>query len=327
MTAPSANAAATVDTRSDFAQHVASGLRAAQPYLSSRFIYDDRGSRIFQQIMALDEYYLTRTEYGILQKYAGAIVDAFLDGARSLDLIELGAGDGKKTKLLLAELTRRGADFRYRPVDISADILAELGSDLRDQFPRLQFSPLVGTYVEAIAALAPDPTRKQVVLFLGSNLGNFSLTEAGAFTSALTAPLDPGDQLFIGVDLRKNPHQILRAYNDDSGVTAAFNLNLLHRLRDEVGAVLDIHGWSFYPSYDPETGELRSYLCPQGVQRIEIPALGIDRSFAPHEVIHTEISRKYSLEELAVLAKAAGTRPTGSWSDDRRWFVDELWTK
>ena len=302
------------------------GLAAPQAYLSSRFIYDERGSRLFQQIMALEEYYLTRAEYATLQRAAGDIAEAFASGDRPVDLIELGAGDGTKTKLLLSELLRRGTRFRYRPIDISGDILGVLGADLRATHPALAFAPIVGTYLEALAALPPDPARKRVVLFLGSNLGNFSLSEAGDFLGAITRTLSAGDQLFLGVDLRKDPRRILRAYDDASGVTARFNLNLLHRLRGELGARLDVDGWGFYPIYNPETGEVRSYLYPRGEQPIRIPLLGIDRVFGEHEAIHTEISRKYSLGELAALAEACGCETTGEWVAEEG-FVDVLWER
>ena len=188
-----------------------------------------------------------------------------------------------------------------------------LGEDLTDTLPSLDFAPLVGTYLEALATLPVDATRRRVVLFLGSNLGNFPLAEAGEFLRDITSNLSSGDGLLIGVDLRKDPRRILGAYDDEHGVTARFNLNLLHRLRDELGAELDVEAWRFYPTYDPATGEVRSYLYPTGPQRICIPSLGIDRVFDTHEAIHTEISRKYSLEELADLAEAAGCTPSAEW--------------
>ena len=311
---------------SDFGRHAAAGLAAAQPYLSSRFIYDERGSRLFQEIMRLGEYYLTRAEYTTLEREAGAIAEALAAGGRPVDLIELGAGDGTKTKLLLAELLRRGTPLRYRPIDISGEILGVLGADLRTRFPALDFAPLVGTYLEALAALPPDTARKRVVLFLGSNLGNFPLAEAGDFLGAVTGGLAPADQLFLGVDLRKDPRRILRAYDDRGGVTARFNLNLLHRLRGELGAELDVGGWGFYPTYNPETGEVRSYLYPLGEQRIRIPTLGLDRVFGPHEAIHTEISRKYSPGELEALATACACATEATWLADEG-FANVLWTR
>ena len=301
-------------------------LTAPQAHLSSRFIYDERGSRLFQDIMALDAYYLTRAEYGTLEREAGAIAAALTDDGGPLDLIELGAGDGTKTKLLLAELLGAGAGFRYRPIDISADILATLGADLHAHYPALDFAPVTGTYLEALRELPTDPSRRRAVLFLGSNLGNFSLDDAADFVAAIAATLAPGDLFLLGVDLRKDPRRILAAYDDDAGVTAAFNLNLLHRLRRELGAELDIDAWDFYPTYNPETGEVRSYLYPTSEQRVRIPRLDIDRVFGTHETIHTEVSRKYSLGELDALAEAAGCVPADRWLSEEG-FADVLWRR
>ncbi len=314
-----------IDTDGEFARHVREGLAAPQAYLSSRFIYDERGSRLFQRIMALESYYLTRAEFEIFGAHAPEIARAFASGGKHVELIELGAGDGTKTKLLLGALRSLGADFTYRPVDISADILGVLRDDLHDTLPGLRVEPLVGSYLDALGTLDADAAVKRVVLFLGSNIGNFDFAGAGAFVGRLGTRLAPGDQLFIGVDLRKDPRQILAAYDDDHNVTAAFNLNLLHRLRNEFDAELELKHWGFYPTYNPESGEVRSYLYPiGGPQRIRIPALGIDRTFGTHEVIHTEVSRKYSPAELQVLAKAASAQIVQEWTDGRKYFVDVL---
>ncbi len=313
----------TADT--EFGEHVRQGLAAPQAHLSSRFIYDERGSRLFQRIMALEAYYLTRAETEVFATYATEIAAAFAAGSQRLEVIELGAGDGSKTKLLLEALLAQGSDLTYRPVDISADILDVLGDDLQEALPKLRIEPLVGSYLDVLTTLTPAPDTKRVVLFLGSNLGNFDLAGAEAFVGQISTGLAPGDQLFIGIDLRKNPRKILAAYDDETGVTAAFNLNLLHRLQHEFDAELDLKGWGFYPTYSPETGEVRSYLYPVGgPQRIRIPALGIDRTFTTSEVIHTEVSRKYSRPELPVLAKAASANVTREWTDRKGLFVDVL---
>ncbi len=314
-----------VDRGGEFARHVQEGLTADQAHLSSRFIYDERGSRLFQRIMALGEYYLTRAEFEIFTSHAPEIALAFASGGKRIELVELGAGDGSKTKLLLEALVALGADFTYRPVDISADILEVLRGDLRETLPGVRVEPLVGAYRDVLDALPAAANVKRVVIFLGSNIGNFDFAGAEAFVGTLGARLAPGDQFFVGVDLRKNPRRILAAYDDATGVTAAFNLNLLHRLRKDFDAELELGGWGFYPTYSPETGEVRSYLYPvSGPQRIRIPALGVDRTFQTHETIHTEVSRKYSLPELQVLAKAANAEVTREWTDGRGLFVDVL---
>ena len=308
-----------------FAVHVAEGLSAPRAYLSSRFIYDRRGSQLFQRIMRLDEYYLTRAEYEILSREAASLIALFSAGERPFELIEFGAGDGTKTKLLLRAGLGADATFRYRPVDISGDILAELAAGLHAESPGLVVEPIAQTYLEALETLggaeAPGGARR-VVLFLGSNIGNFGLGDARAFCREVTGALHPGDFFLVGVDRRKDPRRILAAYDDASGVTAAFNLNLLRRANDELGADFDLDGWGFYPLYDPESGEVRSYLYPHRAQRVRIAGLGIDRTFTTEEVIHTEVSRKYSDAEIASLV---GREPTRTLTDAGGLFVDAVW--
>lgn len=313
-----------VSYESAFAAHVAEGLRAPRAFLSSRFIYDERGSQLFQRIMALDEYYLTRAEYGILEREATALTDDFRAGGGPYELIELGAGDGTKTKLLLRAGLAAGAEFSYRPVDISADILAVLAGALREELPALRVEPIAQTYLEALAGLSREggPAARRVVLFLGSNIGNFRLAEAREFCRAVVASLSPGDLFVVGVDLRKDPRRILAAYDDASGVTAEFNLNLLRRANRELGADFDLDAWAFYPLYDPASGEVRSYLYPRSPQRVRIDSIDFERSFAVGECIHTEVSRKYSRAEVDALV---GRPPARFLSDAEGLFADAVW--
>ena len=324
----------------DFARHVAEGLAAPQAYLSSRFIYDERGSALFREIMALDEYYLTRAETEILTREAGALVRLFGGdgGRRPVEIVELGAGDGSKTELLLREGLRQNVPLTYRPVDISGDILRVLTGRLADRLPALRVDPIEATYDAALARLRASATRvetasgadpagvpRRVVLFLGSNIGNFDYAAARAFCAGILGALRPGDLFVMGVDLRKDPRRILRAYDDARGVTARFNLNLLHRVNRELGGAIDVAQWGFYPLYNPESGEVRSYLYPRSEQRVTLPELGVDRAFAPGEVIHTEVSRKYLPRELAALAAASGGRVVADLRDARGDFADVVW--
>ena len=276
--------------------------------------------------MSLEEYYLTRAEAEILTDNAARLHDRFSDGgARAYELVELGAGDGAKTKLLLAAATERGPSPTYRPVDISADILNELTGDLRRRFPALRLDPIAASYEEALAGLPAASDVRRVVLFLGSNIGNFPLADAAQFCSKITAALRPGDLLLVGADLRKDPRRILRAYDDARGVTARFALNLLHRANRELGADFDLAAWGFYPLYNPETGEVRSYLWSRERQRVSIPQLGLERTFEPGEVIHVEVSRKYLPRELERLAEACGCRQVDRLTDREGLFADVLW--
>lgn len=313
---------------SAFAKHVADGLSTPMAHLSSRFIYDEQGSKLFQQIMGLESYYLTNCEYEILEQSAGLLRERFSSqGSERFELIELGAGDGLKTKLLLKDFTEKKTDFSYRPVDISSDILHELEVDLHEQFPTLEVAPLHASYMEALDALRDAPDVRRVILFLGSNIGNFSFEQAKVFVGQIAQRMRPGDYFLLGIDLRKNPRTILAAYDDHLGITAKFNLNLLARINRELGGNFDLAAWGFYPLYNPETGEVRSYLYPKTEQHICIPQLNIERTFTPEEVIHTEVSRKYSKTELNTLGSSYGLTRTDMLHDKCGYFADVVYRK
>ncbi|MFK8055345.1 MAG: L-histidine N(alpha)-methyltransferase [Saprospiraceae bacterium] len=314
--------------QSDFAKHVAEGLSTPLAHLSSRFIYDEQGSKLFQQIMGLDSYYLTNCEYEILEDSASSLRQRFSGPENQrFELVELGAGDGLKTKLLLKDFVANATDFSYRPLDISADILSELKSALDQQFPSLEVAPLHASYMEALDELHSSPTVRKVVLFLGSNIGNFSLEGAKKFVGQISQRMQVGDYFLLGIDLRKNPRTILAAYDDEHGVTAKFNLNLLVRINRELGGNFDLNAWDFHPLYNPETGEVRSYLYPKTQQHVSIPLLNIERTFNTGEVIHTEVSRKYSRAELDQLGSSYGLERVDMLHDKRGYFADVVYQK
>jgi len=313
---------------SAFAKHVAEGLTSPLAHLSSRFIYDEQGSKLFQQIMQLESYYLTNCEYEILEKSASTLRNRFSSqGTERFELIELGAGDGLKTKLLLQDFVANKTNFCYRPVDISLDILIELKTDLGRQLPTLKVDPLNASYMEALDALQGGPDMRRVILVLGSNIGNFSFKAAKDFVGQVAKRMRSGDYFLIGIDLRKNPRTILAAYDDDLGITAKFNLNLLSRINRELGGNFDINAWAFYPLYNPETGEVRSYLYPKINQQVRIPKLNIERTFTTGEVIHTEVSRKYSKTELGILGTSNGLEQVDILFDEREYFADVVYRK
>ena len=301
---------------SGLAAHVADGLRRAPKSLSSMYFYDEAGSALFQQIMGLPEYYPTRAEYGIFAAHGPAIAAALdpADAPGPFALVELGAGDGLKTKLLLRELLATSDDFTYVPVDISPSALAGLAASLAAELPGLRTVPVATDYATALAQLAARPGRK-AVLFLGSNIGNFAPTERAAFLGQLAAPLGAADRLLIGFDLQKDPRRIRAAYDDARGVTAAFNLNLLARLNRELGADFDLGHWQHYTDYDPLSGAVRSYLVSDRAQAVRVTALQQTFQFAAWEVIHTENSYKFTPPQIAALAAAAGLRVVATFDD------------
>ena len=308
---------------SELARHVAEGLRRSPKALSSMYFYDDEGSRLFQQIMELPEYYPTRTEFAIFRQHGAAIVAALggVAGEGPFSLVELGAGDGTKTRLLLDELLAAGSDFTYSPVDISAGAMSGLVAALARELPALHVRPVVETYADALAQLPRQPGRK-AVLFLGSNIGNFAPAEQLDFLRQLAAPLGLADRLLIGFDLRKDPRRIRAAYDDALGVTAAFNLNLLTRLNRELGADFDLAHWQHFTDYNPLNGAVRSYLVSTRAQTVYLPALQMHVAFAAWEAIHTENSWKFSPDQIAALAAEAGLRVVATFTDAASDFAD-----
>jgi len=296
--------------------------------ISSRFFYDDEGSRLFEQIMEQPEYYLTRAEYEILETHADALLRHFQPNEQPFELVELGAGNGLKTKLLLDHFARQNVPFTYAPVDISGDALQRLTEDIRTIWPDLTLNPRQTDYFDAldqIAALQAD--RRTVVMFLGANIGNFAPDEAIDFYRQLSNRLRPGDLVLTGFDLQKHPAVISAAYNDKAGVTKAFNLNLLRRINRELDADFDPDQFDHYEIYHPETGEARSYIVSNVTQSVCINALDLTVPFAAGEIIHTEISRKFTPDQIQQLAQETGFRVTGWFTDSRGYFVDAVYEK
>jgi len=309
-------------TLPELAQHVAEGLGRTPKTLSSMYFYDDTGSRLFQQIMALPEYYPTRTELGIFRTHAAAIVAALRPQEQGpFALVELGAGDGAKTKVLLQELLRAGQPFSYAPVDISAGAMAGLVASLQQEMPTLRVEPVVEDYAAALRQLRDWPAGK-AVLFLGSNIGNFKPADRLDFLRQLAAPLAATDRLLIGFDLQKDPRRIRAAYDDAQGVTAAFNLNLLVRLNRELGANFDLAKWQHYTDYSPLNGAVRSFLVSTCKQQVHIEALQETFDFAAWEVIHTENSYKFTRPQIEELAQEAGLQVLHFFTDAASDFAD-----
>src|SRR5918993_313240 len=231
---------------SQFASDVLEGLSASPKHLSSRYFYDDEGSRLFMEIMKLPEYYLTRAEMKIFTEQTDAICDAFTESVDAIDLIELGAGDGLKTAVLIERLLENGVDFTYQPIDISQEANDALETRFKERFPSLRIDPHTGDYFQILGSLKNGNGRRKVLMFLGSNIGNFLRDNAVAFFRHLREVMNDNDRLFIGFDMQKDPRTIVAAYDDAQGITAAFNLNLLKRINRELGGDFDIEKFSHY---------------------------------------------------------------------------------
>ena len=243
-----------------FADDVLRGLSSSPKFLSSKYFYDDEGSRLFQEIMQLPEYYLMRAEYEIFSGQTNVICEAFAESDEPFDFIELGAGDGTKTSLLVNFLLEQNAAFTYVPIDISAEALKFLTVKFQNQFPNLSIQTEQGDYFRTLETFKSKSSKRKIILFLGSNIGNFSQSQAQDFFKSLRNVMNANDLLFIGFDLQKDPRTIVRAYDDARNVTAEFNLNLLRRINRELGANFDLEEFSHYASYHPIEGAARSFL-------------------------------------------------------------------
>ncbi len=309
------------EVESSFLSDVLEGLRSKNKHLSSKYFYDEKGDKLFQRIMHLDEYYLTNKELEIFQTQKSAILEAMDEGV-PFRIIELGAGDGLKTKVLLKYFLENGIDFTYSPVDISGHVLELLEQNLLNELPGLKVETYQGDYFDALSEIG-EVGEKDVVFFLGSNVGNFPGNEAEGFIAKLQAFLNPGDLFFMGVDLKKDPSIILSAYNDSQGVTTAFNLNLLDRINSELGGNFDKDQFLHYPYYNPQTGECRSYLISKKDQTITIN--GEEIHFRAWEAIFMEVSKKYDEVQLNELSSLTGFKQIEIFKDAQNWFADVLW--
>ncbi|MBX2873439.1 MAG: L-histidine N(alpha)-methyltransferase [Saprospiraceae bacterium] len=309
-----------------FALSVLEGLQRTPKQISSKYFYDENGDRLFQQIMRMPSYYLTDSEYEIFDLQKEAILRQL--GDRPFDLIELGAGDGLKTKVLLRHLSQKGVSFKYRPVDISSSVLDTLQTSLREELPNLEVAPLHGEYFQVLEELQQlGDHQKKVIFFLGANIGNLTREESQSFLSRLNDLLSPGDMLLLGVDLKKDPAIILEAYNDAEGITAAFNLNLLHRINRELDGNFEVEHFKHWETYNPLSGETKSYIISKVQQEVEIGAISSIIHFDAWEAIEVELSQKYSVEEVESLAKKSGFRLVKNFFDSSRYFIDSLWIK
>ncbi|MFP4018288.1 MAG: L-histidine N(alpha)-methyltransferase [Bacteroidales bacterium] len=305
-----------------FAKDVAKGLASHPKYLLSKYFYDERGDKLFQQIMNLEEYYLTDCEEEILNKYKGELSDIFQDSGKPFQLIELGAGDAVKTQILLRHLNKEYNNFTYIPIDISQHVLTVLEYNLSENFPELDVRPLHGEYFQALENLNSPDSKRKIILFLGSTIGNFTYNEALSFLKKLNVRMKKNEQIFIGFDLKKDPRVILNAYNDSYGITAEFNLNLLRRINNELGGNFKLGNFYHYPIYDPISGEAKSYLVSKQNQTIHIKHLNQTFSFEKGEPIHMEISKKYDIQEIDKLARDSGFKLKNSFMDRKKYFAD-----
>ena len=304
---------------SAFETDVLAGLHASPKRLPPKYFYDGVGSQLFERITELPEYYPTRCEMHILRKHGADIAKHVAQGAA---LIEFGSGSSKKARILLRALPRLAA---YVPVDICGEMIEQEALELRPDFPGLKVLPVTADITQHFAlpreALAA-PVR--VGFFPGSTIGNFEPHEAAAFLRNAARILGVGATLIVGVDLVKPVEVLNAAYNDDAGVTARFNLNLLVRINRELGGTFKLDSFEHHAFYNRERHRIEMHLASLKRQKVRVAGATID--FRTGETIHTENSYKYSVDSLGALARGAGWEPATVWTDERKYFSIQAFT-
>ncbi len=301
-------------SRQTFLDDVVTGLSASQKWLSPMYFYDEAGSKLFDRICELPEYYLTRTELQIMGEHLPEMAGAI--GPRAL-LIEPGSGSSLKTRRLLAALHDPAA---YVPVEISREHLMNAVSSLRSEFPGIEILPVCADFTSDfdIPEPASGEVKRRLIYFPGSTIGNFPIDEAAELLATMRKKIDAGGGLLIGVDLRKDAVVLEKAYNDHEGVTGRFNLNLLHRINQELGADFDLERFRHRAVWNDENSRIEMHLVSDGEQSVTIG--GQDFHFVDDEYILTEYSHKFTFSGFEKLAREGGWTVRQVWTDNREYF-------
>lgn len=306
-----------------FERDILTGLSSSPKSISSKYFYDDKGSQLFSEIMKTSEYYPTDSELEILAQKSPDIVSKLPN--EKFNLIELGAGDGEKTKILIEELRKQKKDFTYIPLDISRFAVKEITEKFSEQFEGIDQHGLVGEYLPCLDYIKKNIQGRNVILFLGSTIGNFNKTEAIVFLRLLWKQCEDGDLLMSGFDLKKDIDTLLHAYNDSAGVTKQFNINLLSRINNELGAEFDIAKFQHFGTYNPIRGAMESHLISLEKQEVYVKALEKSFHFDAFEAIHVEYSYKYLPSDCEYLAKETGYEIMANYYDSKKYYLDSLW--
>jgi L-histidine Nalpha-methyltransferase len=305
----------------DFANDIKRGLSAEAKYLFPKYLYDEVGSRLFEAICEVDEYYLTRAEDQILTTHANEIVGSIPECET---LIELGSGSAEKTRNIIEALIRQRGQLLFVPVDISASALAESSHSLLDSYPQLRIDAFAADYFQALDALQLPEEKPVLVLFLGSNIGNFEPDEALNFMRAIRRVLRPGDALLLGADLKKDRATLEAAYDDSLGVTRSFIVNELERINRELGANFDLWAFGLRSLYKEALGRVEVYLESLRPQTVEVRGLELTVDFKAGERIHVENAYKFDLDDLRTLGTQSGFKLERTWLDNKQRFSSNL---
>lgn len=307
-----------IDTRTQFMTDVDRGLSHPNKYLLSKYFYDKKGSEIFNAITKQDFYYLTRAESAILDQHKSTI-SKYIAMLTPFNLVELGPGEGIKTQILIKHFLHQQLNFTYIPIDISTKYLTDI------YFDKVPVKPINADYLSGLKWHKQHNTAKNLLLFLGSSIGNFDTHATIKFLKELNHALNPGDYVLIGFDLVKEKSILLRAYDDMLGLTKAFNLNLLSRINYELNGDFDLANFKHTARFNEKNHAMESYLISTKQQKVAIGELQKNYSFYKDEAIHMEYSFKYTFDKIAEFAKASNFKIIENLCDKNEYFVDSLW--
>ena len=306
-----------------FAEEISSSLNRDSKFITPKFFYDKKGSDLFEKICTLPEYYPTRTEISILKNLQTEL-PSFIDD--SFRLVELGSGASVKTRLLLDIFTKIQQTTEYFPIDIS-EILTESSEQLLQDYDNLRITGIIDTYEGGLEFLKNYDCKNNLILFLGSSFGNFSPADGKIFLEKINSTMKSGDLFLIGLDLVKDSQILESAYDDAQGVTAEFNLNVLSRINDELDADFNLNNFSHYSTYNKEDQRIEMYLKSLVNQSVIISKSNLSLNLEKNELIHTEYSHKYTLEQIKTLLESTGFKTNHTWLDGNTHFSLTLVSK
>ncbi|NQY65385.1 MAG: L-histidine N(alpha)-methyltransferase [Alteromonadaceae bacterium] len=301
---------------------VLTGLCAMPKNLPAKYFYDDTGSEVFQQITKHEDYYLTSTEFQILNRIKDQLPEEI--GAQEIDIIELGAGDGHKSQLIIDGFLNANCKVNFYPIDISEKAMLMLSENMTPH-PNLTINGVVAEYFDGLRTVRNQSKNRQLVLFLGSNIGNFDRVQNQGFLRRLWMSLNASDNVLLGFDLKKDVGVLTAAYNDSSGHTREFNLNILRRINAELGGNFNIDKFKHFGVYNPVLGAMESYVLSTEEQEVYVAELQRTFHFESYEPIHLEYSFKFTQGDIEFLCQQTGFEMIEQYSDEKNYFVDSLW--
>lgn len=313
-----------MEIQDDFEIEVLTGLSQSRKKINSKYFYDDIGSHLFQQITKHKDYYPTNAEREILLTYSDEIIKSISED--KIDLVEFGVGDGNKTVSLIKSCLDHNKKLKYMPIDISEKAFEQMGEfDFFSNAMKFETVGIVADYIDGLKIAKKSSNRKRLIIFLGSNIGNFDPVSSQIFLKKIWKQLDHGDYFLIGFDLKKDIAALMRAYNDSDGLTEKFNLNILHRINTSLQANFIIEHFQHYGCYNPVLGAMESFLISLASQDVFISKIPQKFSFAKYEPIHLEYSFKYLESDIYDLAKKTGYVVNSVYYDSKRYFANALW--